>query len=139
MICCGRECYGSEIHTIFVIGDKENKINFFKNVLDIEYKTDPFFEKKIVYNSVELLVLSCEVGDNLEDIMNLHSKASCAIVLLSNVDVPLVYDKFTLFVLMNKKSVQITDNHLVVASVINEDWNDCKEGFGTLVRYITTH
>lgn len=139
MFCCGTKCCDSSMHTVFILGSKENKSLFFEKVLFLKFEPEAFTEIKFKYNSTPLLIQSCEVGDNLDEIKTLHSKTSCGIIYLSDKDIFLNFDSHSLFVLMNHKSKQISDGNLIITSVINDNWEECKEGFNKFVENLNKH
>lgn len=139
MICCGSRCCEADRHTVLIVGSGQHKTLFLKNILNIDYDEEAFSESEIKYNSVPLILQSVELGANLNEIQELHSKVACGIVYLSNQDMPLSYDNHTLFVLVGGKSKQTSDERTVVASVQNDSWDECKMGFDKLVDNLNKH
>lgn len=139
MFCCPPTfCQGAN-HIIFLIGKKEHKAAFLKNVLEIDTKEKAFTEYKTKYKSTPLIVQSCEVDANLKELNELHSKMACGVVYLSEEDKPYECDNNMLFVLVNGKSRQESDERVIVASVQHDSYDDCKKGFGRLVDNLKKH
>lgn len=69
----------------------------------------------------------------IEEIDTLHSKASCGVVYLSELDKAITPRKRTLFILMNGKSQQVSDERVIVASVANGSYSECKTGLNKLI------
>ncbi|KAI5168316.1 hypothetical protein PAEPH01_0029 [Pancytospora epiphaga] len=139
MRCCGLSCYETRKHIIYIIGEKAHKEEFVRKVLDVVPNNDAFEEFNVNYKHTPLVIQSCYVDTTLEEIDNTHSKLACGIVYLSKTDKPVSYNNHTLFVLMGSKSRQVSEDRLIVASVQNESYAECKEGFDILISNLTKH
>lgn len=139
MQCCGFTCCGAYKHVIYLIGKKEHKDLFLKNVLNIDASSDTFQEQEIKDFGVPLVIQTCELSPRLREIRSLHTKMACGVVYVSSEDVSVDFSSFTLFVLMNKQTRQKNDSNMIVSSVIENNWEECKEGFKKLVETIKSH
>ena len=139
MICCGMKCCESSKHIILVVGSTEDKKAFYKNVLDIDVEDKSFAEHEIKYNSVPLIIQSVETGHGMEEVEELHARSSCGVVHLTREDIPAEYPSYTLFVLIGSESRQTPEQRTMVSSVLGGSWEDCKQGFNTLVKGLSEH
>lgn len=139
MKCCGMTCCGAQKHIIYIVGQKDHKEQFLEHVLKIKHTSEPFAEAEVSHKGVSLLLQTCEVGDRLTEVTQLHSKMACGIIYISETDVCVNYENYILFVLMNKKSKQASDERVIVASVVDGDYGECKQGFDKLVDNLNKH
>lgn len=139
MYCCGFSCCEKNEHVIYLIGQKKHKDLFLENILEIKPENNTYTEFTKDYNGVPLLIQVCDADTKIQELDDLHSKLACGVVYLTEDDRPVNYENFTLFVLMNKTSQQISEDKLTVASVVNNSFAECKEGFKILVSNLKKH
>ena len=139
MICCGIPCCERAEHLVLLLGKEEYKKEFMKNVLKIDYEDSAYGERKLTFKSTPIVLQSLDVGDNLDDVIHMHSKMACGIVYLSDNDTPANYDNCTLFVLFGQQSKQIPDDRTITASVTNGSYDDATSGFTRLVERLNKH
>lgn len=130
-------CYGENKQIIYVVGSKENKDLFFRNVLNAEPTSEHFLEIERSFGAKSVIIQSTHLGVGVPEINSLHKKIACGLVYISDKDEAIDSTKKTLFVLMNKKSKQESDDRFIVASVVNGSYTECKSGFTKLVDLIS--
>lgn len=136
---CGCTCCEKEKHIIYLIGKKKHKDLFMENVLGIKPEDGSYKEVSITHDGVPLVVQICDSDIKIQELDDMHSKLACGIVYLTEEDRPIDYENFALFVLVNQKSRQVSDKRLTVASIVNNSFAECKEGFSMLVSNLKNH
>lgn len=129
-------CCDSRNYVIFLTGKDEDKKVFLKKVFNVEYKDLNFCEYDTSIGWYNLIVQVLRKEEDIKEVYERHIKSSDAVVYLSDVDEPVTVKNHSLFVLMNGKSNQESEGRLLISSVENNNYKDCKNKLKQLIKNI---
>jgi len=122
---------------IYVMGSKENKNLFLSEILNLKPSEDQFHEYETRHGGLKIIIHTCELTEDLNDISDLHTKMASGLIYISERDEIVEYEKPTLFVLINKHSKQENDKKKIVTTMGRNSYEECKEGFDKFVEMIS--
>lgn len=129
-------CVGTSQKTIFLYGNKKYKDPFLEHVLGITPTNKTFYEYEYKKSAKRIRIQTCELGNGLDEVKEMHSKVADGVIYLSITDKIQRVEKPTLFVLMDQRSKQTTEDNLIVTSVLNGEYHDAREKFNLLLEKI---
>ncbi|KAI4290833.1 hypothetical protein PAPHI01_0107 [Pancytospora philotis] len=139
MRCCGTSCFERDKHVVYLIGRKQYKDAFIKNIFGLTGEKEAYSEFTVNYKSMDLIVQMCDMDTQPYELDELHSSLACIVVYLTEEDRPVTFGNYTLLVLMNARSKQFSEDRLTVTSVVDGSFDECKKGFDMLVGSIKGH
>lgn len=139
MKLCGMACCESTKHVVYIIGQKQHKDAFIKNVFGLSKEQEAYSEFEAKYDGYDLVVQLCDLDTQPNELHELHSSFSCMVVYLTVEDKPVTFGNYTLFVLMGKQSKMMTEDQLTITSVVNDSYDECKRGFSSILQAIKNH
>lgn len=130
-------CCDSRSYVIFLVGNKEDKKTFLKNVFNLEAKDVNFseYEVSIGWSPAVIQMLDND-NDEVKEVYDMHMRSCNGVIRLSNDEEPISVTKDTLLVFMNGRPIQQSEGKLLVASVENNNYKDCKNKLKSLLKNI---
>ena len=129
-------CCNSQKFVIYVTGSNENKELFMSQVFGIKVKDLSFSEYCTAIEGSTVYIQLLKDENALDPVHDMHMNMANGVVFLREKDEKVKTNKKALFVLMNGKSRLESEGNILVSSVVNGSFNECKNGVNDLIRSI---
>lgn len=129
-------CCSSQKFVIYVTGSNENKEQFMEKVFAIKTKDLAFTEYSIHIEGALVFIQVLKNEEELESVHNMHMNMANGVIYLKDTDEKIKTNKKALFVLMTGKSKIESERNILVSSVVNGSYEECRSGVEELVKMI---
>lgn len=129
-------CCGGQKYIVFLTGPKEDKAMFCEKMFGIKLKDISFSEYELRFGGANLILQVLENDQELREVHDMHMKMANGVIYLKRKDGPVHTDKSALVVFLNGRSKQESEGNVVVSSVTEDSYADCKDGLKKLVKMI---
>lgn len=129
-------CCGGQKYIIFITGHKKDKDMFLEKMFGIRAKDISFSEYEVRYKCSNLIIQMLENDEDLKEVYDMHTKMANGVVFLRDNDIPVKTNKKALFVYLSGKSKQESEGNIIVSSIEDSSYADCKQGFNKLISKI---
>lgn len=129
-------CCGNQKFVIYVTGTNESKELFMSQVFGIKLKDLSFCEYTTTIEGSIVFIQVLRNENELNSVHDMHMNMANGVIFLKEQDEKLKTTKKALFVLMSGKSRIESEANVLVSSVVDGNFDDCKKSVNGLVKMI---
>lgn len=129
-------CCGGQKYIVFLTGSKEDKVVFCEKMFSIKLKDISFSEYEFRFGGTNIILQVLENDEELKEVHDMHIKMANGVIYLKRKDEPVRTGKNAFVVFLNGRSKQESEGNIIVSSVVDGSYDECRDGLKKFVKMI---